>query len=164
MKHRNKLPLVFIFIFIFVLIKSPQPETKEVEIYAVNMMYACGECVTYKIFELKKNPPSYKNDNNLIYENDSQFIQKANRARGDISKKVSGLVGSEFHIIFSNNEERSRFETIEDKIKYPACYIYYFKGILTNKRRWLFENYNLLTISKYRVIQDENCIHENDNY
>jgi hypothetical protein len=40
MKHRNKLPLVFIFIFI--LIKSSRPETKEVEIYAVNMMYTCG--------------------------------------------------------------------------------------------------------------------------
>lgn len=133
---------------------------REVSVYAVNMMYACGECSVYKIFELERGYFLYKKDYLDSDGKDKLFMQKAYEIRGVDLQDSNSLIGSEFYIAFSEHEGSSKFKHLENEIRYTGCYVFYFKGILTNKYNLFNGEYNLLTVSDYKIIPDRNCIRE----
>ena len=118
-------------------------------------MYACGECDEYKIFESENGRFLYKKDYFDSYGKDKIFMQKANNIRSMDSKNLNSVIGT-------NNKERNKFDYLDGEIKYPICYVFYFKGILTNERKWFYEKYNLLKVSDYKIIPDINCIREGE--
>ncbi|EDX9487014.1 hypothetical protein GQP67_004381 [Salmonella enterica] len=128
-------------------------------VYAVNMMYACGECSVYKIFELERGRFLYKRVYLDSGGKDKTFMQKAYKIRGVDSQSSNSLIGTEFYIAFSGHEG-AKFKHLEGKLRYTGCYVFYFKGVLTNKYNLFHGEYKLLTVSDYKIIPDRNCIRE----
>ncbi len=89
------------------------------------------------------------------------FIDNINKLRGVVSQNSKSLIGTEFYVTFHDNKKRNEFEGVNGAIKYPACYVFYFKGTLSNKLTWFYEKYNLLTVRSYKLIPIKECIDEN---
>lgn len=131
-----------------------------VEVYSIDMMYACGECTTYKVFGTERGKFLYRNDSFESNGQDKAFLLKSKMARvegNDIKK--GQLVGREFNLTFDNDKERNDFESVEGKIKYPACYVFYFKGEWGGEYKWFFDYHNMLNVKSYKIIPVKNCMY-----
>lgn len=161
MSFRIKYLFVF-FISILILFLSLKKE-KAVEIYAINMMYACGDCSIYKIFAVEDGHFLYKKNQLNSHGIDKDFMKNAEKFRAEESTKDNNtLLGTEFYVTFSGKEERSRFENTEGEMLYPSCYVFYFKGVLTNEFNWFSDKKNSLKVNSYKIIPEKNCLYINN--
>lgn len=155
---------IVIFIALLVTVTFYNKNRTFVGVYSINMMYACGECTTYKVFEIESGQLLYLNNEFDFNGKDKIFLLKYKMARMDDNNiETDWLVGKEFNLSFDSDKKRKEFENISGKIKYPACYIFYFKGEWGQEYKWFFEAHNTLNVKLYKIIPDKKCLYKNSN-
>ena len=136
-----------------------------VEIYAIDMRYACGECATYLILRLEDN----QGDTKKLKDKDWLTPEERERIIPDdfytpaedeheetLRADGKALPGREFYVKFPDWLMERRFDK---QNRWSACYIYWFKGypkinLIPDSETYVVNHF---IVSDYKIIRVTQC-------
>ena len=136
-----------------------------VEIYAIDMRYACGGCATYRILQLENNQDDKEKLKDKAWLTsqerdriipDNFYTLAEDEHKETLRADGKALPGREFYVKFTDRMVEKRFD---EQNRWSACYIYWFKGYPKINLIPDGENYvmNHFIASGYKIIRDAQC-------